>query len=340
MLTPIILKTGSTSGPGQPGEGSNNLVIGETVTITDTEVANAGLPHFTEFEDVPIGSALTALADEATETPSFVPDVTGSYRIKMTVDGILSAVEVHAVPLPRTLSRIPSFQETSQWDGGGNSKGWHEAITWFMRLVDSDYQLTPAHAIKHIRGGVDEIDGDKVDIDWAPTNYVRNTTPPEVSNVEQLTAHLAGIDTLFGRKLGAASEALLRAMRVGDTASHDSSTPLIVSQFSFDPTPYVLTPTALSIKFAAVAGNGAAGINTMARLYNLTDGEYVGVGVSFTSQTPTLAEETLTVGAAAGNIKPSAKVYEVRIWVVAPSDPSHTINLGSAELRVFSSIPA
>ena len=51
------------------------------------------------------------------------------------------------------------------------------------------------HAATHILGGVDEIDGDKLDIDFTPSNYTPSTSPAEVDNLDHLTAHLAGIDT-------------------------------------------------------------------------------------------------------------------------------------------------
>jgi len=51
-----------------------------------------------------------------------------------------------------------------------------------------------AHAGRHERAGADEIDGDHLDIDYTPTNYTPDTTPPEAANVDDLAAHLAGID--------------------------------------------------------------------------------------------------------------------------------------------------
>jgi hypothetical protein len=51
-----------------------------------------------------------------------------------------------------------------------------------------------AHAPSHIQGGADEIDADQLDIDFTPANYTPITTPPEVSDVDHLSAHLAGID--------------------------------------------------------------------------------------------------------------------------------------------------
>jgi len=59
-------------------------------------------------------------------------------------------------------------------------------------LLDS--YATTSHASTHITGQSDEIDGDKLDIDWDPSNYVPSTDPDEVDSVDNLTAHLAGID--------------------------------------------------------------------------------------------------------------------------------------------------
>jgi hypothetical protein len=55
-----------------------------------------------------------------------------------------------------------------------------------------------AHASTHIRGGSDEIDGDKLDIDFTPASYTPSTNPPEVDHEDHLSAHLAGIDDYVG----------------------------------------------------------------------------------------------------------------------------------------------
>lgn len=136
MATPIIQSTGSSSGAGTAGQGRNSLVIGETVTLSDTEASNVGASYVWAFEDIPIGSS-TALTGAATSTPTFNPDVSGSYRILCTVGGTASSVEVLAVPLPFTGARIPSFEEGIEYDGSGNAKGWHAALDAFMRSVDS-----------------------------------------------------------------------------------------------------------------------------------------------------------------------------------------------------------
>ena len=56
------------------------------------------------------------------------------------------------------------------------------------------YSGIGTHGSTHITGQSDEIDGDKLDIDWDPSNYTPATTPTEVDSVDNLTAHLYGID--------------------------------------------------------------------------------------------------------------------------------------------------
>lgn len=74
-------------------------------------------------------------------------------------------------------------------------------ITWEVELdeealagVIPPVPIVPLHAPTHISGGSDEIDGDRLDIDFTPTRYVPDTTPPEVTLADELTAHLAGLD--------------------------------------------------------------------------------------------------------------------------------------------------
>jgi hypothetical protein len=54
------------------------------------------------------------------------------------------------------------------------------------------------HDARHERAGADEIDGDHLDIDFTPSNYTPATTPAEAANVDDLAAHLQGIDTVLG----------------------------------------------------------------------------------------------------------------------------------------------
>ena len=71
------------------------------------------------------------------------------------------------------------------------------SVTGLSGLL-ADPQTPTTHATTHTSGGADEIDGDQLDIDWNPTNYTPTTSPTEVTSLDHLTAHLAGIDTILG----------------------------------------------------------------------------------------------------------------------------------------------
>jgi hypothetical protein len=86
--------------------------------------------------------------------------------------------------------QTPTLHASSHEDGGADEID----VTNLSGLL-ADPQTPTTHASTHVRGGSDEMDGDVLDIDYAPTNYTRTTTPPQVTNVEELTAHLAGIDS-------------------------------------------------------------------------------------------------------------------------------------------------
>jgi hypothetical protein len=135
MATPIIRSTGSVTGA-VTGQGRNDLQLAETVTLTDAEPANLGASYIWSFVDKPVGSSST-LSNATTATATFVPDVTGSWRIQCLVNGSQHSVEVIAVPLPVTGSRIPSFEEQKEYNAAGNSKGWHPDLAGFMRQVDT-----------------------------------------------------------------------------------------------------------------------------------------------------------------------------------------------------------
>jgi len=54
--------------------------------------------------------------------------------------------------------------------------------------------VVPGHGSSHVRGGSDVIDGDRLTVDYVPTNYTRNASASGAGDVTDLTAHLAGID--------------------------------------------------------------------------------------------------------------------------------------------------
>jgi hypothetical protein len=100
---------------------------------------------------------------------------------------------------------------------------------------------------------------------------------------------------------------------------------------NFDPSLFGLSKT---YKFTATLSVSDVARVAEVRLYNLTDGEQVTTGALTTSSTTMVPlSATLTVGNAAGNLKPTAKVYQARIYTDGTLVTDRTF-LGSAQITV------
>jgi hypothetical protein len=114
-----------------------------------------------------------------------------------------------------TGSRTLTFGTAFNFAGGGtpvlsSTPGAVDIITGISNgaelqcsIMTEDDLGVATHASTHIRGGSDEIDGDLLDIDATPDNYTPTTaatggqTNP-ATNVDELAAHLIGIDNALG----------------------------------------------------------------------------------------------------------------------------------------------
>lgn len=81
--------------------------------------------------------------------------------------------------------------KTFIWYVDGSSNQWVE-------VGEASQLAIPSHGSSHVRGGSDIIDGDRLTVDYVPTNYTRNAAASGAGNVTDLTANLSGIDNLFG----------------------------------------------------------------------------------------------------------------------------------------------
>ncbi len=77
--------------------------------------------------------------------------------------------------------------KTFIWYVDGSSNQWVE-------VGEASQLAIPSHGSSHVRGGSDIIDGDRVQVDYVPTNYTRNAAASGAGDVTDLTANLAGID--------------------------------------------------------------------------------------------------------------------------------------------------
>jgi hypothetical protein len=109
-------------------------------------------------------------------------------------------------------------------------------------------------------------------------------------------------------------------------------------QVTIDPSVWTVEGGTYVFKLVATLQCSTAGITGQALLYNLTDTEAVTDGaLTHTGDTAyyTATSAALTVGAAAGNLKSSAKVYEIRLSVSAGGSTSaHVVTMTQAYLLV------
>jgi len=159
-----------------------------------------------------VGKTLTQNVAAVEAIDGLTPVVGERFLIKDQVatedNGIYTITVVGTVLVQQVLTRATDADTDAEMTTGVNchvSEGTANADThWSLTTNDpitldttglTFAEIVPVeHASSHERGGADEIDGDHLDIDFTPSGYVPSTTPAEAASVDDLAAHLAGID--------------------------------------------------------------------------------------------------------------------------------------------------
>ena len=164
------------------------LAIGELAFATDTKAV------FT-YDGVIKQLVGRAMYDTLPNRPAFgvagrlfMDSGTGALYMDSGSSWLLVTPDATAIP---TASKIPIA------DGSGKLDGWVSLSSKADAVHTHSYASTD-HDATHITSGSDEIDGDKLDIDWNPTNYTPATVESYADSVDNLTAHLKGIDSAIG----------------------------------------------------------------------------------------------------------------------------------------------
>ncbi len=100
-----------------------------------------------------------------------------------------------------------------------------------LKGVDTALNLksTTTHAATHIKDGSDEIDGDKIDINWIPTYSTPATNATSADDLEHLTSVIKGLDTLAGVHASRHQSGGGDAIKLDDLSAPDDNTDLDVS---------------------------------------------------------------------------------------------------------------
>jgi hypothetical protein len=135
----------------------------------------------------------TALGATAASNDSlWVWDTSVDQLKRMAVSELPASGDFSAADFPDSL--LANFK----WHAADGSPAAGDTLLMMkggvLYAIDIGDLPVAAHASTHITSGSDEVDGDKLDIDWNPSNYTPATTPSEADNVDNLTAHLYGVD--------------------------------------------------------------------------------------------------------------------------------------------------
>jgi hypothetical protein len=150
----IINQAGKPSG--LPSQSRDDLNLGTSVFLTNNN--NTGVVSWLwEFVSRPVGSS-AVISGSALPSASFVPDIRGSYLIKLTVDGSpsnpVTDTRIAAVKTSFFGLRKPATSEQKEFDP---IEGWSSALQAMIDALDNDAALN----LK--RDGSNQ---PTVDIDW------------------------------------------------------------------------------------------------------------------------------------------------------------------------------
>jgi len=147
----------------------DDVSVGNTVSLEHNGTATT---YLWQFISKPPGSSTTFSPSASSSNPSFVPDIIGSYLIKLTVDGdsANSDSRIIAVKSANLSFRIPASGETNEFDKNTLSgvDGWHEAMYVGIKAIDDLAGLT----LK-----TDGSNSPSADIDW-DNNKITNLGAP------------------------------------------------------------------------------------------------------------------------------------------------------------------
>jgi len=124
----IINQSGKPAG--SPSTSRDDLETGTLVTLTN---ATAESTYLWELLSKPVGSS-ASLSGATLPTATFTPDVTGSYRIRLTTNGSEVDIRIGAVKTANLDIRKPATDEETEFD---STDGWGAAHQAMIDTLDS-----------------------------------------------------------------------------------------------------------------------------------------------------------------------------------------------------------
>jgi len=202
-----------------------------------------------------------------------------------------------------------------------SGSGAGSPLYYIKAILSGDVQAsTIAHASSHIRGGSDIIDGDRIQVDYSPTYYTRDSSDANAGVNTDLTAHLKGIDLSIQKARAASNiqQTVVTAntsfsaaswtdlLSVTITPTFSNSNILVSSHLNWSPVNAADAIFRL-VRGSTPVGNGTTGANINGMLYSVTGGgdSYGGVYSSWNGSHEYLDSPATT----------SATTYKVQVYV-------------------------
>ena len=145
------------------------------------------------------GTLLIGGLSATVDNGSLFPSPTGGQFFYATIQNPADDTDYEIVKCTAVVGNVATIVRAQE---GTSAKEWADGSLFELRLTTGGIDELKAHAADHLLGGSAEIDGDKLDIDFNPSNYTPATTPAEVDSVDHLSAHLYGLD----QRVAAASQ--------------------------------------------------------------------------------------------------------------------------------------
>jgi microcystin-dependent protein len=242
--------------------------------------------------------------------PNLASSGTGSpvYIIKVTLSGSVEPSTVaHASSHIRAgtdvidgdqvqIDYVPSaYTRNAAAPGAG-------AVTDLTAHLNGIDTLAGTHASRHIRGGADIIDGDRVQIDYVPSFYTRNAAASGAGAVTDLTAHLDGINSAVAPSLHLSS------------ANSATVTGAASSNFAYTNATILLTPGAWVVQAQLCLQNTVTNDDALCSIYNMTTGLEVNGARGAAGLTTTTTFSPFTSAMALMNVSVNTQIcpYGVR----------------------------
>jgi hypothetical protein len=179
-----------------PSEASDADDLAAHLKGLDSAVSGSGVSELDDLSDVSVsspGSDDSLLYDSLNSEFRNVP-IRASNIQDVSADSVSDAHH----------SKTSQASELSDVSPDSTSDAHHSKTSQASELSDvsadsaTDAHHNQDHKSRHVDGGADELDGDLIDVTFGPSNYSPDASPAEANDVDDLAAHLKGIDANLG----------------------------------------------------------------------------------------------------------------------------------------------